>query len=158
MVALAITVLRRFNFQTAKASPALFFVRRGRAGYSLGPSNMRGAERRKAQPIFSALARRGGVPCDRDTAPSGAPLAAFNSPGPRFRYGAFSHRASASSWQGSRSAGRAEPRNRPSADLRSLPAGAAPGSTIKTPLDGALDELGERSVQGECGRNRIYSR
>ena len=35
-------------------------------------------------------------------------------------------------------ASRAEPRRRPSACLRSTPAGAASGSTIKTPLDDAL--------------------
>jgi hypothetical protein len=80
----------RAPLDDGRATSALFFVRRGRACILFPLDTMRGAERREAQPKSSVLAKHGGVSCDRDATPHGAPLAAFladvirRNSGPRF--------------------------------------------------------------------------
>jgi hypothetical protein len=118
-----------------RATSALFFGKARARLYSFRHPHNEGSGAPQGATELSVPARHGGVSCDRDATPCGAPHAAFladhlrRNSGPRFLgRGRLSVPcpSPASSSQSGRNAARAESRSRPSAWLRATPAGAAP--------------------------------
>ena len=136
----------------ARQATSPVFLSRPRGGPSLFPSpNARGMARQVAQPLFC----RAAFPLENAGASRRA-IAAFSFRRPGTLCGGHptcGRPPSASSWRAARSGHRVEPRRRPSACLRGTPAGAASCSTIKTPLDDALDE--QDKIGLSSSRNKV---
>jgi hypothetical protein len=130
---------------------------------SPGPHRREGAERREALSLYPRLAAglRGppqeGVHASRDASASRRSTAAFaggcshgsrHQPRAAFLEPAFARANAASSSQSARSGARAESRSRPSARLRTSPAGAAPAPPSRrlmmTPSTSRVEELNHR--------------
>jgi hypothetical protein len=160
------------------------YLRRGRAVVSFAsPEKVRGSGAPKGARVTSRMCAntRGGVPCDRDTTPSGAPLrlllrrlaphqlrAALLEP-------AFARANPASSSQSGHSAARAGSRSRPGTSLRGSRAGSRTSggflpshrisapylqrrppvcSTSRTPHESVPSRAGRRN--NGTGMRRIY--